>query len=92
MLFVIRSIKIILIPENYILKVISFKARDTVFSLNDFLYSSENTIEQYFEEYLEDKVWFVKELKGEFLLSDYNEEDSLFFATVPLEKENAFIY
>lgn len=70
-----------------------FESSGHCFFFKYFLYSSENTIEQYFEEYLEDKVRFVKELKGEFLLIDYNEEeDSLFFATDRLGKENAFIF
>lgn len=58
-----------------------------------YLYDNDKCMEEYFIDFLRDKVAFIKGLKGEFCLIDYDiEQDCLFFATDRLGKETLYVY
>lgn len=58
-----------------------------------YLYETEKSLDEYFTDFFEDNVAFIKKLKGEFCLIDYDiEQDRLFFATDRLGKESLYIY
>lgn len=63
------------------------------FYFKHLLYEIDKTIEEYFEIFMKDKYEFVKCLKGEFCLVDYDvTRNILFFATDHLGKEAPLVY
>ncbi len=63
------------------------------FYFDYYLYEVEKNIEEYFVDFLKDKVAFIKGLRGEFCLVDYDiEQNQLFFATDRLGKESLYVY
>lgn len=70
-----------------------YEEEDHCFYFEYYLYEIEKTLEQYFYDFLQDKHKFIKSLKGEFCLVDYDiRNNQLFFATDHLGKEAPFVY